>query len=775
MAATKTKKTNPLVRLLFGGRINEPGRPKKVGRWDLMNRIAWYHLWADVFTTNTQMRDSRTFPERDYNLYTNNRALFSGKDNLVVFLSFDGYSTTLPMQFRAEMRKRLHHTMRMFFVDYSIPTTINWEDPKLKALLRNYQNTAEENKNLGDSAYEYQKNSTDLARDQWRAESIVYLSNATSADRQLEFFEYRCHAIVMGIRGEDFDESLEKIEQFCTRNGITVNRVVQHLADFTAAFSPFSMDQSRKSFGRVGKNVLSDEIIARFTGYDQGRIGTHGSYIARDVNSGYPVLYKFRENDVDAENFVVIAETGGGKSFFVKNLLNELMKYSRVRLTINDVEGDEYTPLVSFYANHDSCLILNMAEGQGSYFDPVEIMSSGDLAIDVENGTHGLAVNYTLSYLSALMGSHLHTYQWAESILKNAISVVYRNAGVLSDDEHAYTWKNSKGLTLHHVYQVIKDSHEALRTGAAKDDYRASDEDYIKSLTFVRAQLAEYFEPNGSRASVFSNRVSTEDVANARVVLCSFGMKSKATVMVDDVQLRLSQLSAASIHHVRSLTCKREGKFNLTVWEELQRWAAFPSAAGILGTAITGGRKMGDINLIISNEPSMFLEAGSKLKIFENVQSVAIGAIRDASVRNELAKRLSIEYLKDELTLLATANSKTSEDGPESSYKRAFVIKLSTGEVTLGKVTLPDGIAQSELFKTGSVEAVEEDMLEEETSSAATAFQDPDDLQREIDSLLQAGPPLRRRSRRAQQAPVEQPTEVTSDDSDGWDFSALIN
>ena len=99
MAATKTKKTNPLVRLLFGGRIREPGRPKKVGRWDLMNRIAWYHVWADVFTTNTQMRDSRTFPERDYNLYTNNRASFSGKDNLVVFLSFDGYGTKLPMRF----------------------------------------------------------------------------------------------------------------------------------------------------------------------------------------------------------------------------------------------------------------------------------------------------------------------------------------------------------------------------------------------------------------------------------------------------------------------------------------------------------------------------------------------------------------------------------------------------------------------------------------------------------------------------------------------------
>ena len=770
MAVTK-KKTNPIVRLLFGGRIHEPGRPKKVGRWDLMNRIAWYHLWADVFTTNTQMQDSRTFPERDYNLYTNNRAVFSGKDNLVVFLSFDGYSTTLPMQFRAELRKRLHHTMRMFFMDYSIPTTINWGDPKLKALLNNYKNTADENKELSDNAFEYQKNRTDLARDQWREESVVYLSNATSSERKLEFFEYRCHAIVMGIRGEDFDESLEKIEQFCADRGITVNRVVQHLADFTAAFSPFSMDHSRKSFGRVGKNVLSDEIIARFTGYDQGRIGTHGSYIARDVNSGYPVLYKFRENDVDAENFVVIAETGGGKSFFVKNLLNELMKYSRVRLTINDVEGDEYTPLVSFYANHDSCLILNMAAGQGSYLARGAIMSSGALAIDPETGPYGLGVNYTLSYLSALMGSHLHTYQWAESILKNAISVVYRDAGVLGDD--ARTWKNSKGLTLYSVYQVIKDGHEALRRGAAMGDYRASDEDYVKSLTFVRAQLAEYFEPDGSRASVFSNRVSTEDVANARVVLCSFGMKSKATVMVDEVQLQLSQLSAASIHHVRSLTCKREGKFNVTVWEELQRWAEFPSAAGILGTAITGGRKMGDINLIISNQPSMFMDAGSKLKIFENVQSVAIGAIRDANVRNEIADKLSIGYLKDELTALATATSKTSEDGPESPYKRAFVIKLSTGEVTLGKVVLPDGIAQSELFKTGSVEAVEDTAIEE-TSTGATAFQDPDDIQRQIDNLLQQGPPLRRRSRRAQQAAVEPPTEAAPD-SDGWDFSALLN
>jgi len=367
------------------------------------------------------------------------------------------------------------------------------------------------------------------------------------------------------------------------------------------------------------------------------------------------------------------------------------------------------------------------------------------------------------------MGSHLHTYQWAESILKNAISVVYRDAGVLGDDAH--TWKNSKGLTLYSVYQVIKDGHEALRTGAAMGDYRASDEDYIKSLTFVRAQLAEYFEPDGSRASVFSNRVSTEDVANARVVLCSFGMKSKATVMVDEVQLQLSQLSAASIHHVRSLTCKREGKFNVTVWEELQRWAEFPSAAGILGTAITGGRKMGDINLIISNQPSMFMDAGSKLKIFENVQSVAIGAIRDANVRNEIADKLSIGYLKGELTMLATATSKTSEDGAESPYKRAFVIKLSTGEVTLGKVALPDGIAQSELFKTGSVEAVEDTAIEE-ASSGATAFQDPDDLQREIDSLLQQGPPLRRRSRRTQQAAVEPPTEAAPA-SDGWDFSAL--
>lgn len=78
-------------------------------------------------------------------------------------------------------------------------------------------------------------------------------------------------------------------------------------------------------------------------------------------------------------------------------------------------------------------------------------------------------------------------------------------------------------------------------------DYRASDEDY--QVPHVRARPARQYDPTAPRQHLL-NRVSTEDVSPTPVVLCSFGMKSKATVFGG---LRSTlQLSAASIHHVRS-------------------------------------------------------------------------------------------------------------------------------------------------------------------------------------------------------------------------------
>ena len=55
--------------------------------------------------------------------------------------------------------------------------------------------------------------------------------------------------------------------------------------------------------------------------------------------------------------------------------------------------------------------------------------------------------------------------------------------------------------------------------------------------------------------------------------------------------MALAQLSAANISYIRSVFSKAQGKFNFKVWEEFQRWGAFPGSATTIKTAITGGRK----------------------------------------------------------------------------------------------------------------------------------------------------------------------------------------
>ena len=742
---SSSKRQQGIIDKIFGTRDGESPR------------LAWWWLWRKVILEYNQMKDSRTFPVRSRNLYTNDRALFSGKENMSVVLSIDGYSAMLPLEFRAAVRDRLHPSMRVSFISNSIPTRIEWSSPEMQARMRNYRSRNQEIEELGDDVFDYQVNMSALDKNAWLKESIYYLANADGNKRNRQLFDFRSFMIVTGVRGEDFDDALEKIIKFCEKNGLTVNRITRHLGSFLSSFSPTSLDFNAQAVSSVGKNVLPDEIIARFSGYDQGRIGREGIVISKDIESGYPILKKFKKDDVDAENILVLAETGGGKSYAVKIMIISLAAQPRVRLTIMDVEGAEYLPLVDFFNNQDSTVVLNMAEGQGSYFDPVSIVTTGDEALDRAGGVFSLSKSYTLVFFRTLVGDQvMSTNPWASNIIDAAVAKTYMNAGVLESDYS--TWSRSADLTLHSIYQVIKQDHLTLAQERARlvrassytpDDFRVTNEEYCATLDLVRAQLARYFETpehGGILSSIFSNRVSIDEVANSKIVLCSFGMESRSSVQVDPIQMNLAQLSAANISHIRSLYCKREGKFNVKVWEELQRWASFPGSREILSVAITGGRKMGDINFMIGNDPSLFMGAAASLNVFSNVTSFCIGAIADAPTRAEIAKSLSVEELLPDLDALVlkagdteTFNTSSTTSAAESPYRRAFLIKLDKSVVTIGKVDLPEFIAKSELLRTGSIESLDADTLTDVTSEGTIIDYDAEDLSTfggDLDSLL---------------------------------------
>jgi hypothetical protein len=181
-------------------------------------------------------------------------------------------------------------------------------------------------------------------------------------------------------------------------------------------------------------------------------------------------------------------------------------------------------------------------------------------------------------------------------------------------------------------------------------------------------------------------------------------MAGKSPQSIDEVQLALMQLSAAQLSHQRSIFSKSCGKFNFKLWEEFQRWGKFPDSDKTLGVALTGGRKLGDVNIIITNVVKELLD-DDRFGIFGNITSFLAGAIGEEKVRTEFCDRLSVPKMKPEMDLLASAKKNDEElDGRSSSeslYSHAFLCGLDRSKYGIVKMLIPPDIARSLIFKTG--------------------------------------------------------------------------
>lgn len=670
-------------------------------------KIGFLSLWKTYILTNIRKNTSTEQALRDYNMYRSTNATMSGKQKIAFYFTIDGYPGSLPIDFRESIRREASGQTRVSFVSSFEPTNINWYSPTMKSKLRVWQNIDEESEEV--TNYNYYKNITSMDSLDRRRQSLVYLADA-EIRRKRNLFKYRTLMIVTGVRGSDFDRSIANILEYAKNIELKITRITDGLEEFLHAFSPFSFTLDGGVLKQVGNSTIVDEQLSRLSSYSQGKIGTKGIIFGTDIFSNFPVYKQVKKSDTDAENILITAETGGGKSFFMKWLLIQLLALSEYNGTINDIEGSEYTPLAGFVANNDEVIILNMAEGSGSYYDPFEIVTTG--IPDLDDKMFATCKSFTNSYFRVLVGEELlKNNSWAQKIVNNAISLAYTDLGVSASDPD--TWANTKGYDLFYVYSKFKALYEEAR--ALKDSNADLDlhqvyktnEGYIDTLDLVVAKLSEYFEPferGGIRSDVFAQKVNLSDIVDAKLLVNSFGMEGRSADTVDTTQMALAQLSAANISYIRSVFSKAQGKFNFKVWEEFQRWGQFPGSATTIKTAITGGRKLGDINIIATNNVKDLLD-NDVFGIFDNITTFAVGAIASDQTRERLCKELSVPQLKPELD--AIVNKKGNIESLEGSgemqsiYNKAFLINLDRSVTTIVKAILPPEVGGSYLFKTG--------------------------------------------------------------------------
>lgn len=594
--------------------------------------------------------------------------------------------------------------VKINFYFHCNPYKINWDSAEMRNKMAIWRRYSEETGGAI-NVFDYRnKRSTSLARERIIM-STKYLNEA-ELDHKRSLLRVAIIIEVSTQRNDEsilnMGESIQKLREVCNQSDIKLRELRINMIDWLKSIGIFSLKKIREVDDKLSRKILTDDILANFNSYKQGRVGLDGVPLGVDVLSSGPVLRKFKDDPDKAENWLISAETGGGKSYFIKALLTYLLADGFI-VTVMDYEGDEYSNLAAYIraGNPDDVKIVSMGKGSTVYFDPCEIPElTGD--DDVDNDLKENAISYITSIFRVIAcGLDGELSQWEERVISTAIQRMYDTAGVTERKE---TWHRSKGLRLSMVYEEIKLMVESK-------ELVDSDADNVKHKAAMKIAdaAAIYFEPGESKSGTFANPMSANELYKAKFIVFSFGMKGAATSLNDPIILALKQLSVAYVSIQISNYCKYVRRcFNVKVWEEYQRWGEAQGSADIISNVMTGGRKRGDVNFIITNDLASMLDETNKLneKLRQNIQNYAIGKIRDKSIRAKFCNKFDLQDVEMALDRIAKAH--TTEEkagkiraGSSNRYKHAFCLVMDNGKKAITKVMMPPALVNSSLFSTG--------------------------------------------------------------------------
>lgn len=597
-----------------------------------------------------------------------------------------------------------------FFI-YSSPHVIQWDTAEMRNKMniwRDYTERDDGEKGYGgNDAFGYRQNRDTVLAKRRIADSTMYLNRAEleykrttmQVTMMVEFTGYRDDTSIRNLT-----EAIKTFKQICRISEIKIIPVQNNTSDWLQTFGPFSLKHIKEVAQRTPKKVMTDDVLAYFMGYKQGRVGASGVPLGTDIKSRSPVLWNFKEDPDRAENWLISAATGGGKSYFVKPLLLYLLARGMVGMVV-DFEGDEYTNLADYLydGNPDDVRIVSMGKGSSLYCDPMEIPpQTGET--DIDNDLKDSAKSFTLAIFRIIVrGTSEQLSQDEERVISIAIKRVYDRAGVTEDKS---TWVKSKGLRVEDVFREIKamvESRELLDETTENSKHKAA-------VGIVDAATV-YFEVGESKYGAFKNPIAIEELYKAQLVIFSFGLKGQAVSQIDPALLALKQLSVSNISIQLSNYSKYvKHCFNFKVWEEYQRWGEAEGSAEIICNAMTGGRKRGDINFLITNDLANLMNLDNKVSatLAQNIQGMAIGYVASTKVIHQFCVDKDLIELEPTLRRIAkhsgrksTGQKATGRAGDESDYSHAFCLILPDGNKAVAKVMMPEKLAKSSLFKTG--------------------------------------------------------------------------
>ncbi len=575
------------------------------------------------------------------------------------------------------------------FIHYMIsakPHYIDWNSREMKS--RRNMWVATENERKGEFKETTFTESSQRELDNfetWRKQSWDYVQDAD--DRLVNLLDTEMIIeIRVNSRTAEARRDLRKVclafEQYCAKNKIKFRRVKNTLIDFMRYISMTAIEDKSLTAKTISNRVISDEIIADMCTYTPGKMNDTGILLAIDVTTGLPVYKRLVRENGEAENFLVMAETGGGKSFMVKGIVIQAFA-NYFHQIILDVDG-EYKPITEALGG----VVIDMSKGSGLYFDSVQISDpTGIPNLDATLFTE--AQMATTTVFNALCDISNGMTPTEEKLYNDAYSNMLKRAGVSPTDSS--TWKYSKNLNYFTLYQSIKSL-------ASDSNYNSYGEDL---RTFID-KLRVFFEPDGLRRYMFGKSISINEILGQRtsetwpmLVDIVLNLESSSSgASREGIEGTLKQITATYLVTLLTNYFKSLKQFTIHYIEEYQRYSTNKNVASLILYMITGNRKRNASTFIITNSPRALVSSmnSESQAVVDNINNFIIGNLKPNTVV-DVCSTFGLDNCQSILRTMAE----------NEEYKRVFLVKINGKDTTLVRQSIPSHIASSPLFASREV------------------------------------------------------------------------
>ena len=678
-------------------------------------------MWDDVYDEYR----SRYNPERalasNRRLYMDSNFTYSKVQNVTAYYVVDELPPEFEMGYRATFRTMVPEGISMNFIEDNEIFELNWDDPKVKTRLSVLDEVSDKTQEEAQttSRYNAHKYVKSRQKDERLAMSIDYANDATMSDQDKRYlYKVRVMIVITGQRSEEFTRVLKDFERMCEhRTGLQVRRVTGVIADTVSDFSPFSAEMTKESKRKIRSTFTSDELRAQWHPFEQGIVGYGTTYLGTNIETHSPVFHQFKRDVTDAEIVIILGMSGSGKSYLMKVLSTQLAANDNMIMTINDYEGGEYKGLGVLLEKDFQVVSLDLGMGSGRYLDPVPLVPTGDDEMDLTLFTRSRK-NVIDLFRAVAGGETLSTYPWIRLIIERGVDLFYSSKGVSQD---VSTWVNLEGCSIYSVYDYLKEyrpSFDDLLVSVTAEDKKVLKEEDIRELyknalqafqadrLYFLETFGSYFDKSKKLNNYFTKPVYLSDVIDAKLVICDYNMRGVPESQLSELDAILIPMNAATVAYYRTVYPFARGLYNVKIWEELQRFSSLPNAVEILKTPITGGRKAGDINIVASNDPVKLVEK-DEYSLFANYTLAMVGKIKSPIYQEKVCQALGIMDLSDELAEIGAVIEEDEgltagyDEVHSEPYKKAFILKLNSGESAVVKADLPKYLSDTPLFRTG--------------------------------------------------------------------------